>query len=466
MTKTLTDPKPAVPALRDAAKLVNRPLLDSRERWQDLVRLGADLAFETDATGRFSLVVPDDALGWPSGSLVGQPSDILLLDDVRTVTMNPFLPQRPTRGSRVWVRCYDGTSACLSFATAPLSDASGRRVGSRGLAFDITEYSRHASQIAGSLRRGEVLDFILWCVAQEVMAPRMMDAVLSALVNAMSADGAAVVAPGADGAAHLLHASGSGSEAIWAAAIDLVRQNSVEPTQTLAPEGQSVLAVGCRTRFDANAALVCWRTTDPRPWDKDETLLARSAGGIIRMILEHDAIQQEMGRQARTDPLTGLLNRRAFMSEMQRHTDRLDRQHQPGTLMFVDMDCFKQVNDQFGHETGDEVLVLVAKMLRDLVRPSDLVGRFGGDEFAVWMSGADHLVAAERADYLRREAPGLLNAQVSEPVPGLGLSIGIATRRAGSLEPVESVMRRADEAMYEVKRGGRGHWRVSLLEGD
>jgi diguanylate cyclase (GGDEF)-like protein len=466
MTETLIEPTPPFPILRDAAKLVNRPLLDSRERWQDMVRLGADLAFETDDKGRFSLVVPDDALGWPPGSLVGQPSDVLLLEDLRSVSLNPFQAQTPSRGNCAWIRRYDGSPACLSFATAPLWDASGRITGSRGLAFDVTEYSRHAAQIAGSLRRGEVLDFILWCVAQEVMAPRMMDAALSALVNALSADGVAVIAAAGDGGADLLHSSGSGSDAVWAAAIGLVRQHGIEPGQTTALDGCTVLAVGCRTRFDANAALVVWRSDDPRPWDKDDTLLARSAGGIIRMILEHEAIQHEMGRQARTDPLTGLLNRRAFVEEMQRHTDRLDQESEAGTLMFVDMDCFKLVNDQFGHEAGDQVLLHVAKMLRDLVRPSDLVGRFGGDEFAVWMSGADHLTAAERADYLRREAPGELNAQTPKPVPGLGLSIGIATRRAGSLEPIDSVMRRADEAMYEVKRGGRGHWRVSLLEGD
>jgi diguanylate cyclase (GGDEF)-like protein len=173
-----------------------------------------------------------------------------------------------------------------------------------------------------------------------------------------------------------------------------------------------------------------------------------------------------MGRQARTDPLTGLLNRRAFLEELQRHVDRLDLESAPGTLMFVDMDAFKAVNDKFGHEMGDHVLIHLAKMLRDLVRPADLIARLGGDEFAVWMSGADHMTAAERADHLRKTAPGELNEILGEAVPGLGLSIGIASRRAGSVEPIDNLIRRADLAMYEVKRGGRGHWRVSLLEGD
>jgi diguanylate cyclase (GGDEF)-like protein len=184
------------------------------------------------------------------------------------------------------------------------------------------------------------------------------------------------------------------------------------------------------------------------------------------MVLEHETIQREMARQARTDPLTGLLNRRAFLEEVERHIDRLDREDLPGTLMFGDLDHFKPVNDKLGHEVGDQVLVLTANLLRQVVRPSDLVARLGGDEFAVWMSGADHLTAAERADRLRELVPIELGELVGGDAPRLSMSIGIATRRARSQEPIDSLIRRADMAMYEVKRTGRGHWRVSLTEAD
>src|SRR3954447_6255709 len=376
MAETGTQRRRPVAEPADPTCLFNRPLLSSRERWQDMVRLGADLAFETDCHGRFSLVAPLDALGWPEGALVGQPAEIVLVPDVRGVSLTPFVPQRPIKACRVWVRRYDGSAACLSFSTAPLPDATSRTGGVRGIAFDVTEYHLHAAHLAGALRRGEVLDFILWCVAQEVMAPRMMDAALSALINALAADGAAVVAASSHGAPTVLHVSGSGSDAVWASALDLVAGQGIEPKQTTSLDGRSVLAVACRTRFDAKAVLVVWRTVEPRTWDKDDTLLARSAGGIIRMILEHEAIEHEMGRQARTDPLTGLLNRRAFLEEMQRHTDRLDSENEPGTLMFVDMDHFKLLNDQLGHEAGDEALRLTAALLRKTVRPTDLVARF------------------------------------------------------------------------------------------
>ena len=78
------------------------------------------------------------------------------------------------------------------------------------------------------------------------------------------------------------------------------------------------------------------------------------------MVLEHEAIQGEMERQARTDPLTGLMNRRAFLEDLVRHAERLDREELPGTLMFADLDNFKTVNDRLGHEIGDQVLQCTA----------------------------------------------------------------------------------------------------------
>jgi diguanylate cyclase (GGDEF)-like protein len=446
------------------ADLLHSPLLDSRQRWQHFVGLAADLAFETDAKGRFVFMFPEDVLGWSAGALIGQPAELLLGESGAESALNPFRPVAEMRGQRIWLKRYDGSMACMTFAAAPLFDARGSICGARGIASDVSDHNALAAKIAGSLRRGEVLDYILWCVAQEVMAPRMMDAALSALVNALAAEGATVVATVEQGHIELLHESGPGSDTVREAAVRLATEPGTSPQQIVTLDGRLVLAMRFQTRFGANAALAVWRTPDARPWDRDDVQLAGSAASIIRMILEHEAIQHEMGRQARTDPLTGLMNRRAFLEDMQRHVDRLDQEGAPGTLMFADMDSFKAINDRFGHEAGDHALIHIAKMLRDLLRPSDLIARLGGDEFAVWMSGADHLIAAERADRLREAAPMELATLLGEAAPGLGLSIGIACRRAGSLEAIDSLIRRADLAMYEVKHNGRGHWRVSVME--
>ena len=101
-----------------------------------------------------------------------------------------------------------------------------------------------------------------------------------------------------------------------------------------------------------NCRLAIWRGAGGRGWEQEDGLLVASTVAVVRMILEYEAVQREMALQARTDPLTGLLNRRAFLEEMQRHIARLDREMEAGTLMYVDVDAFKAVNDRLGHAMG------------------------------------------------------------------------------------------------------------------
>jgi diguanylate cyclase (GGDEF)-like protein len=493
-------PPPA--SIQPAPDLVRDALMESRQRWRNLVKLATDLAFETDAKGRFVFVIPDTALDWPTGSLIGQPSELLVADDGSGGIFNPFRPIVEVRRRRTWLRCFDGRLVMMTISATPLYDSGGEIIGARGIGIDMTDYDAQTSQLAGRLRRGEVLDHILSRVGQETGADNMMDAALWALIHALGAEGAAVIGAITEHAAiEVLHECGPGASAILVAAARLVTARTGEADHTTNLDGRFVLTVGCRTRFGANAGLAVWRNANARPWDQEDTLLAGSAVRIVRMILEYEAVQREMALQARTDPLTGLLNRRAFLEEMRRHIARLDRESQVGTLMFIDMDGFKGVNDRLGHAVGDQVLVHLANILRKLVRPSDLIARLGGDEFAVWLSGADHMTAAERADQLCKNAlaeiqelmpevvigqppavqPVVDQAETGQPEAvqpaapqpatghaeiGFGVSIGIATRRVGSRESIEDLTRRADMAMYEVKRSGRNHWRVSILDGD
>lgn len=443
-----------------AATKLRVALLDSRQRWRDLVDMASDFAFETDADGRFVFVMPDPALGWPASELIGRPARELLAGPAYVDGFSPFQVTERVRRRRTWLWRADGSAALLAFAAAPLLDASGVIVGARGVGIDWTDYDRFQERIAAALRRGEVLDHILWRTGQEVLAPSMMSAVLDELMNGLGAVGAAVIAFQNGSAPVLVHRAGDGAtDMLEPAAAALA--GATEPIDQTLPNGALLLVGPCQTRFGENAGLAIWRRRGSRSWNHEEKLLIGAASGIVRMVLEHHAIQQEMARQARTDPLTGLLNRRAFLEEVTRHMDRLDREAQCGTLMFADLDCFKPVNDSLGHEVGDHVLVRTAEMLRAMVRPSDLVARLGGDEFAVWLDGADHMTAAERAERLRQQVPEELGKLVGDAGPTPTVSIGIATREAGSGEPLDSVLRRADQAMYDVKRTGRGHWRVS-----
>ncbi|MBV9656159.1 MAG: diguanylate cyclase [Acetobacteraceae bacterium] len=443
-------------ALRDA-------LIESRQRWRDLATMAADIVFETDAAGRFTFVAPDSVLGWSAKTLLGKPAELLLADMADGV--NPFRPEAALRRRRAWLKRMDGKTACLSFSAAPLLDSDGVIAGARGIGHDTTEQEDHHTQVAAALRRGELIDHILWRMRQEVLAPRMMSAALEAMVNALGAEGASVIdVVGVGAGPVVLHQAGEGAAAVMATAVSLLQASPEAAAQGTSPKDRRVLACPCQTRFGEHVGLAIWRMSGTRLWDADDRVLVSSVASLVRVVLEHEAIQREMAKQARTDPLTGLLNRRAFLEELTRHLDRLDREGAPGTLLFADLDNFKPLNDSLGHEAGDKALREVARLLRETVRPTDLVARLGGDEFAVWLNGADHLTTAERAERLRVQVPCVLDELSAGHGPRLGLSIGIATRPAGSTEDITSLMRRADAAMYDVKRNGRGHWRVSLGE--
>ena len=455
-----------LPAATQALAALAVPLLDSRQRWRDLLDLAADFAFETDAWGRFVLVAPDPALGWPSKLLLGQPAEMLLAGSDGLTGTNPFRPTTEIRGRRAWLKRPDGTPVCFSFAAAPLLDSEGRIVGARGAGHDTSEQEGTATAVATALRRSEVLEDILLRVRREVIAPRMMEVALLGLANAVGAEGAAVLdLIGGDGAPLVRHRCHELPPSLLHTALPMLERGAGgTPITGMIADGRPVLACPGEPRFGEHDALLLWGAPGGRPWDADDLTLVRSAVGLVRIILDHEAMQREMARQARTDPLTGLLNRRAFLEELTRRIERLERDDLPGTLVFVDLDHFKELNDRQGHDAGDAALCMTANLLREFVRPSDLIARLGGDEFALWLDGADELAASERADILCQEVPCVLAQVANGASSPLTASVGVATRWPGDSDDIDLLVQRADQAMYQAKRGGRNHWAVAMRQ--
>jgi diguanylate cyclase (GGDEF)-like protein len=158
-------------------------------------------------------------------------------------------------------------------------------------------------------------------------------------------------------------------------------------------------------------------------------------------------------QQASTDPLTGLANRRGVLQKL----DAAFKRQQPLALLYIDLDKFKPINDQYGHEAGDEVLRKVAALFRACVRDEDTVARLGGDEFIIVLYGlTEKAMVEERVKKiidLINEPMWLNDLRVK-----LGASIGItmAPLDGGT---VESLMQAADETMYAVKKAGRNGYR-------
>lgn len=161
---------------------------------------------------------------------------------------------------------------------------------------------------------------------------------------------------------------------------------------------------------------------------------------------------------ARTDPLTRLANRRRFYEEGRIELERARRSGAPLTVVFIDVDDFKRVNDTMGHDAGDEVLRCVAEVLRNGTRLSDLAARFGGDEFAILMPETDAEAAAASA----RKLQALLLERMADGKWPVNFSIGVATCNTPP-DDVDTLVRRADALMYQVKLAGKNTVRCEML---
>lgn len=161
----------------------------------------------------------------------------------------------------------------------------------------------------------------------------------------------------------------------------------------------------------------------------------------LQVVLEHRSC---------TDPLTGVLNRRGFAAAYRREVARMKRQGAPISLLSIDLDYFKAINDQHGHAVGDQVLVHAARTTVSALREIDHVARFGGEEFIVLLSAT----TAERAKAMAQRIQALLLAARGGDVPDYTVSIGIASQQAPD-ESLEALMARADAALYRAKAAGR-----------
>jgi diguanylate cyclase (GGDEF)-like protein len=177
--------------------------------------------------------------------------------------------------------------------------------------------------------------------------------------------------------------------------------------------------------------------------------------------IEIEKLRADLARLAMIDPLTAILNRRAFMLEYERELSRCVREKTGLALAIFDLDHFKDVNDTHGHLVGDKVLRRVADTLRASLRGHDVIGRYGGEEYALLMPGADTaaaLAGTERA----RLAVGERPIQVGSLRIPITVSAGVAADGSAGAD-WESLLRSADAALYEAKRSGRN--RVVAAQG-
>ena len=233
--------------------------------------------------------------------------------------------------------------------------------------------------------------------------------------------------------------------------VAVVRHLEASNPSQLAPSGtQAIVGAPIRELGRVIGSLVVGSKIPEHRWTlRDRNLLSAYAEQVEVAVVV--ASVRQAVQQAFTDPLTGLGNRRRLIDRLQHELVRADRNLGSVTVLFMDLDGFKRVNDSLGHFVGDQLLVAVAERLQACVRDADTCFRVGGDEFAVLLGeSSEPLTAADRIISALRT-----RFQIAEHEVPVSVSVGIASGRAEA----ETLLSNADVAMYEAKRAGSGRYR-------
>lgn len=208
------------------------------------------------------------------------------------------------------------------------------------------------------------------------------------------------------------------------------------------------------------ARTVLTATTDPHP-DVLHPLIYQAAISYLNLIttlayassllwIGFSTQRQRFKAMAHTDDMTGLLNRRAFEDALEHLLSASLDHPAPFCVLLVDIDRFKEINDEYGHLAGDDIIVHIGGILRTVVRPADALARFGGDEFIVLLPGTSAAQGAAVAERMRREVAGLRDHPIADRVT---VSIGVAENKPG--DTLRLLIGRADQALYRSKAAGR-----------
>jgi diguanylate cyclase (GGDEF)-like protein len=225
-------------------------------------------------------------------------------------------------------------------------------------------------------------------------------------------------------------------------------------------EGErSFLVLPVEERVGFRGALVCAHPQEKR-FRKQHAETARDIIRVMQLGLSHVERLESLTKKATTDGLTGLSNRKAFLERLASDLDRLDGRHPCGVVM-MDIDHFKKVNDTYGHPFGDEVLRGVASVLGKGVRKGDTAGRYGGEEFVLYLHMADTERAREGAERFRRMIRQIRFTHAGKEI-AVTASFGVACAPWHGIA-VDELLKHADEALYLSKQRGRD--RVTVYPG-
>lgn len=436
-------------------------LVESRQRYKDLVEISNDFSWEVDLGGQFIFVSPQGALGYKPDELVGKLARDFVIDPDEFVPF-PFTSNRRLDHIEMWMKAKDGSIKCMIVSVLPLvkGDESEAWIGCRGVCRDVTEERESEAALARARHREQLLNYIVSQIRDEIEPGDMLSAAAAATARSLGAGGARIYR-----ADNLLDEYVVAAEFGNITGIDPLGEN----ISTL-PSGKvidvdvgdwSAVMTTTQYRGNSNGALAIWRPKSEKAWDDDHRVMLCDVANQLGIANEQISNHERIVRLSRTDGMTGLLNRRAFYEEeLPRRISRLARSGNTASMFYVDMDNFKRVNDVHGHQAGDDAILFLRDLLINFSRPGDLVARLGGDEFAMWLDGIDEATSRKRAAQLIEESKAMISMSGDDDHP-LGISVGVAFFDPATGESLDDLLVRADAAMYAVKRANKGGFEVA-----
>lgn len=195
---------------------------------------------------------------------------------------------------------------------------------------------------------------------------------------------------------------------------------------------------------------------EPREWSIDDMSVIGSLADNLSVAIENAELHQEIARQAVTDGLTGVANRRSFNESFSREFERARRYNEPLSLAIIDLDFLKKINDTYGHKAGDDAIASIGKLLKQSSRVSDVAARYGGEEFCLLLPNTETDMAEQLAERIRRK----INEAHIEGPGTISASIGVACYPSHADDP-DLLFQKADAALYAAKQNGRNQVHVA-----
>ncbi len=416
---------------------VYRKLRSSQARLRDLIEYSDDWIYTRDAEGRFTMSNPviTSLLGYRSDEIIGRSIEDLFCPNCRDEFANYHKASLANKRVRGLVSLCNkvGEKVILEYQDS-LIQVGGVTVGVRGAARDVTEITRLRKQLEDSEKHYRELvenasDIIFSCTADGTLV-------------SMNRAGCRFLGRSPAEVAGLKWSQLIRPSAAAGLALAFEQLGAMKITNLIVELNN---AAGELRTFEFVFSI-----------EEDGSSSEGLIRGVGRDVTESLQEKKQLETQAITDPLTGCYNRRFFMERFEQELAGCQRSGASCSLLMVDMDDLKKINDTRGHSVGDEAIRAVATALTGTTRRSDTVARLGGDEFAILLSGCPLSMAMILAERILK----MISGQAISSHETLSVSIGIATYPEDG-QTVTDIQGAADQALYRAKRGGGNRFVVN-----